>query len=75
MKSGKVKLRSKVVEKIWARFLRETGGKVRENVLFRDGGVVGINVADGRRIEVVVIGLPIVHGVPVTIDASIVSPS
>ena len=74
MKSGKVKLRSKVVEKIWARILREAGGKVRENVLLRDAGVVGVDVADGRHIEVVVTGLPIAHGVPVAVDASIVSP-
>ena len=74
MRSGKVKLRSKVVEKMWARILREAGGRVREHVLLRDTGVTGISPNDGRHIEVVVTGLPIGHGIPIAVDASIVSP-
>ena len=74
MKSGKVKLRSKVVEKTWAIILREAGGRVRENVFLRDTGVIGISANDGRHIEVVVTGLPFGHGIPIAVDASIVSP-
>ena len=72
--SGKVKLRARVVEKMWARILREAGGRVRGNVLLRDCGEPGIDPADGRNIEVVVTGLPIGHGIPIAVDASIVSP-
>ena len=74
MKSGKVKLRSKVVEKIWARILREAGGRVRENVYLRDTGIIGISPTDGRHIEVVASGLPLGHGIPIAVDACIVSP-
>ena len=74
MKSGKVKLRSRVIEQIWARILREAGGRVRENVLLRDSGIPNIDPADGRKIEIVVTRLPIAHGIPVAVDATIVSP-
>ena len=74
MKSGKVKLRSRAVEKTWARISREAGGRVRENVKLRDCGIPGIDPSDGRNIEVVVTGLPLAHGIPIAIDASLVSP-
>ena len=47
---------------------------MRENVLLRDCGISSIDPRDGRNIEVVVTGLPLGHGIPVVIDASIVSP-
>ena len=74
MKSGKVKLRSRVIEKLWARVLREAGGRVRENVLLRDSGILNIDPSDGRKIEIVVTGLPLAHGIPVAVDATLVSP-
>ena len=47
---------------------------MRENVLLRDCGISSIDPHDGRNIEVVVTGLPLGHGIPIAIDASIVSP-
>ena len=74
MRSGKVKLRSRVIEKLWVRVLREAGGRVRENVLLRDSGILNIDPSDGRKIEIVVTGLPLAHGIPLAIDATLVSP-
>ena len=49
------------------------GGRVRENVLLRDSGIPGIDLLDGRKIEIVVTGLPLAYGIPVAIDANSVS--
>ena len=72
--SGRIKLRSKPVEKTWARIFRESGASVRENVLLRDTAVPGLDPADGRKIEVVATGLPVARGVPLAIDATVISP-
>ena len=42
--------------------------------MLRDAGLAGIDPADGRRIEVVATGLPMLSGVPIAIDATVVSP-
>jgi hypothetical protein len=47
---------------------------VRENVMLRDCGLRGIDPADGRNIEVVATGIPVLHGIPLAIDATIISP-
>ena len=73
-RSGRLKLRSRPVEKMWARILREGGGRVRENVFLRDTALDNIDPNDGRRIEVVVSGLPIARGIPIAVDATLVSP-
>lgn len=72
--SGRLKLRSRPVEKTWARVLREAGGRVRENVYLRDTTLPGIDPSDGRNIELVVTGLPVNRGVPLAVDATLVSP-
>ena len=72
--SGRLKLRSGPIEKVWARILREAKARVRENVMLRDTAVPNIDPSDGRRIEVVASGLPVAHGVPVAVDATMVSP-
>ena len=72
--SGRIKLRSVPLEKMWARVLREAGGKVREKVFLRDTAIVSIDPSDGRHIEVVATGLPIAHGIPIALDATIISP-
>ena len=74
MRSGRVLRRAKPLERTWARVFREAGGRVRENVFLRDMGVPGIGPADGRRIEVLATGLPLERGVPLAIDATMVSP-
>ena len=72
--AGRLKLRARPVETTWIRMLRESGARVRENVLLRDTALPHIDPSDGRKIEIVVTGLPIAHGVPVAVDATLVSP-
>ena len=45
-----------------------------ENVFMRDMGVPGITAQDGRRLEILATGLPLHRGVPLAVDASMVSP-
>jgi hypothetical protein len=68
-----LKLRSRPFEKVWVRILREAGIRIRENVLLRDTGVE-VDPADRRNIEIVATGLPMEHGIPVAVDATMVSP-
>ena len=72
--SGRIKLRSIPLEKMWARILREAGSRVREKVFLRDTAITSIDPSDGRHIEIVATGLPVAHGVPIAVDATIVSP-
>ena len=73
-RSGRLKLRSRPLEKAWARILREAGARVKENFAIRDAGIADIDPRDGRRVEVVASGLPVEHGVPVAVDATLISP-
>ena len=61
------------MERTWARVAREAGGRVRENFYRRDTALPNIDPEDGRRVEVAVTGLPIAHGLPVLLDATLVS--
>ena len=74
MRTGRVRRRAKPLERVWARIFREGGGRVLENVFLRDMGVPGIAPDDGRRLEIVVTGLPLYGGVPLAEDATMVSP-
>ena len=56
------------------RVLREARARVREDFMLRDAGIEGIDPQDRRQIELVASGLPFCHGVPVAVDASLVSP-
>ena len=62
------------MEKTWARVLREAGARVRERVFLSAAAVPGVDPADGRHIYVVASGLPYGRGVPVAVDAPLVSP-
>ena len=62
------------MEKTWARVLREAGARVRERVFLSAAAVPGVDPADGRHIDVVASGLPYGRGVPVAVDAPLVSP-
>ena len=73
-RSGLLKLRSRPLERTWARILREAGARVRENFFLRDAGLPGVDPGDGRRIEVVASGLALERGVPLAVDAKLVSP-
>ena len=72
--SGRIKLRSTPIERMWARVLREAKARVRDNVLLRDTAEPGIDPADGRKVEIVATGLPMARGLPVVVDVTMVSP-
>ena len=73
-RSGRLKLRSRPLERTWARILREAGARVRENFYLRNAGLPGVTSQDGRSIEIVASGLPLSQGVPLAVDATLVSP-
>ena len=54
--------RAYVLENVAARICREAGGRVSTNVFVRDLDLMEPGVADGRRLEVVVNGLPLFGG-------------
>ena len=69
-----MKLRAVPLEKMWARILREAGARVREHFFLRNAGIESISPQDGRHIEIVATGLPLHRGVPLAVDATLVSP-
>ncbi|CAK0790564.1 unnamed protein product, partial [Prorocentrum cordatum] len=73
-RAGVLKKRSIPLEKAAARICREAGGRVAENQLLRDLNVDGVDPRDGRKIEVIAIGLPLWGGAQLAIDATLVSP-
>ena len=56
------------------RCCREAGARVRTNTFVRDLDLAGVNVLDGRRLEVVADGLTLRHGTQLAIDTTLVSP-
>ena len=56
-----------------ARICREAGGRVSTNVFVRDLDLMEPGVADGRRLEVVVNGLPLFGGSQIAVDTTLVS--
>ena len=56
-----------------ARICREAGGTVATNVMVRDLDLAEFAGADGRRLEVVVDGLPLFGGSQLAVDATLVS--
>ena len=61
------------MESATARVCREAGGRVTQNVMVRDLDLAEPQPADGRRLEVVVDGLPLFGGCQIAVDATIVS--
>ena len=72
--AGRLAKRARPVEKSWARVLREGGARVRENVELRETTLAAVDPNDGRRVEIVASGLPLSQGVPLAVDATVVSP-
>ena len=70
--AGVLGRRGFALESIMARISREAGGRVRTNLMARDMDVPASNVQDGRRLEVVVDGLPVRGGAQVAIDTTLV---
>ena len=73
-RSGRLKLRSKPLERTWATVFREAGARVQTDVLLRNTNLEQIAANDGRQLEVVATGLPLWRGVPLGVDATMVSP-
>ena len=61
------------LESVTARVCREAGGTVATNVMVRDLDLAAFAGADGRRLEVVVDGLPFFGGSQLAVDATLVS--
>ena len=61
------------MESAAARICREAHGRVRKNAFVRDLNVFPVPPGDGRRIEVVVDGLPLFHGAQLAVDTTLVS--
>ena len=60
-RAGVLGKRGYALESVVARICREAGGRVATNVLVRELDLVGVPAADGRRLEVVVDGLPLLQ--------------
>ena len=52
---------------------REAGARVLDDVLLRDTSLPGIAAHDGRKVEILATGLPLERGVPLAVDATLVS--
>ena len=61
------------MENVAARICREAGGRVTTNVLVRNLDLVGPDIADNRRPEVVADGVPLFGGAQLAIDTTLVS--
>ena len=59
------------LESVAARICREAGGRVRTNMLVRDMDL-DVPIADARRLEVVVDGLPLQGGAQLPVDTTLV---
>ena len=70
--AGVLGRRGFAVESAAARICREAGGRVRVNVFVRDMDLIMPNANDGRRLEVVVDGLPLFGGRQLAIDTTLV---
>ena len=63
--------RGYALESVAARICREAGGRVRTNMFVRDMDL-DVPVNDGRRLEVVVDGLPLHGGAQLAVDTTLV---
>ena len=70
--AGVLGRRGFAVESAAARICREAGGRVATNCFVRDLDI-GVPVNDGRRLEVVVDGLPLYGGAQLAVDTTLVS--
>ena len=70
---GALARRAGLLERAAARICKEAGARVATNVALPELNL-DVPAADGRRIEVVANGLPLLQGAQVAVDATIVSP-
>ena len=70
-RAGVLGRRGFALESVAARICREAGGRVRTNMLVRDMDL-DVPIADARRLEVVVDGLPLQGGAQLAVDTTLV---
>ena len=70
-RAGMLGRRGFTLESVAARICREAGGRVRTNMFVRDMDL-DVPVGDGRRLEVVVDGLPLHGGAQLAVDTTLV---
>ena len=71
---GVLQTRAVPLERMWARVGREAGARVRTHTYLNDLNVLRVKPTDGRRLEVVLRGLPANLVGQVAVDATLVSP-
>ena len=72
-RAGVLARRGYALESVTARICREAGGRVRTNAFVRELDLPDVNPNDGRRLEVVVDGLPLFGGNQLAVDTTLVS--
>ena len=72
--AGVLGRRGWVLENVAARVCREAGGRVRTNLAVRDMDLGAHVQLDGRRLEIVVDGLPLWGGSQLAVDTTMVCP-
>ena len=70
--AGVLSKRGWALENVVARICREAGGRVTTNVFMRDLDLGQPDVVDGRRLEVIVDGLPLHSGAQLAVDTTLV---
>ena len=70
--AGVLSRRGWALESVVVRICREAGGRVTRNVLMRDLDLAQPDVVDGRRLEVIVDGLPLHSGARLAVDTALV---
>ena len=71
VRAGMLGRRGYALESVAARICREAGGRVRTNMFIRDMDL-DVPVSDGRRLEVVVDGIPLHGGAQLVVDTTLV---
>ncbi len=71
--AGVLARRGYPLESAAARICREARGRVRRDVFVRDLNLSHVVPTDGRRIEVIVDGLPLFHGAQLAVDTTLVA--
>ena len=73
MRTGRVQVRARPVERAWLRVLREAGATTHFQKLLRET-TLPTDPLDGRRIDILATGLTVMHGRPLFCDATVRSP-
>ena len=72
--TGRLRSRGLAFESVWVQVLREAGGTTRPGLMLRDSNLPFIDPADQRRLDAYATGLGVFGGLPLFLDATLVSP-